>query len=116
MNDTPLKIKFTAVDDICVVDISGRLDTGSADEFKSRVSNHLYSNCKKIILDMSGVVFVNSSGLGALVVFYKEKHSEGVEVCICGARKNIRQIFEMVKFDRIFKIFDTLEDVVANYS
>ncbi len=104
---------------IQVIEVSGRLDSVTVGQFKKNFYKTLDAKNREAVLDMSGISFVDSSGLGVLVVIFKEMKAQGGDMLLCGLHRNVRQIFELVKFDRIFKIFNSQEEAVAsclNYS
>lgn len=98
---------------ISVVVLEGRLDSAQAKEFIGLVNAAADQNRVKLILDMAQVDFVDSSGLGSLVVAHKQVNNRGGDIKIISLRPEVRTIFELTRLHRIFDIFETL-DIARN--
>ncbi|WP_051294975.1 STAS domain-containing protein [Maridesulfovibrio bastinii] len=116
MSDSLMDILFFKNGDIDIVKLKGNLDASSVEMFHKLTAEKLDQKSAKIIIDLSGIVFINSSGLGALVLFFKKRSQAGQRVCLCGLNENVYQIFKLVKFDDIYNIYDDLDEALKAYS
>jgi len=69
-----------------------------------------------IILDLSEVPYIDSSGLGSLVSAYISHHKAGRRVALSGVNERVFKLFRIMKVDSLFPIFPTLDDAVAAFS
>lgn len=83
------------------VTVSGRLDTETAPKFQSELSQDL-TGVASIFIDFSGVEYISSSGLRALL--YLKKQIPAGTVAITNANDSIKSIFTMSGFDAILRI------------
>jgi anti-sigma B factor antagonist len=65
-----------------------------------------------IILDLTAVLFIDSSGLGALVAVLKHL-GEGGDLVLCGIKGGVASMFKLTRMDKVFRIFPTAEDAVV---
>lgn len=89
-----------------------RLDARIADELKEQLLDVVRSGHARIALDLSGVDFVDSSGLGALVAVCKQLAGRG-ELAIVGARPAVVKLFRLTRLDRVFRLYGNAPDALA---
>jgi len=92
-----------------------RLDARSADALKDRLHALIGAGNRHIVLDLSSVVFVDSSGLGAIVSAIKAL-ADGGGMVICGARDAVRGVFKMTRLDKVVRLCATEDEAVAALS
>jgi len=80
-----------------------RLDAAVAGAFKEAVVAVIHGGEKKVVLDMSGVDFVDSSGLGSLVSILKSLGGTG-SLAVCDVRPNVLSLFKLTRMDKVFSI------------
>ncbi len=88
-----------------------RLDAASAPKFKAAIEQYLKEDDKRIILDLSNVSFMDSSGLGAVVAVLKRLN--GGEIRVVGLQKAVKELFRLTRMDRIFQCHEDLESAIA---
>lgn len=104
-----LEIEVEQAQDVCVISLTGEVDVYTAPQLKERLVDSIEGGCVNIIVDMSGVGFIDSSGLGVLVGgLRRAKEGSGAIRLVCG-RENILKIFRITGLDKVFAIFDSLE-------
>lgn len=81
------------------------LDAANSGEFKHDMAPILES-ADKVVIDLSGVRFVDSSGLGAMLSCLRQMTAKGGDLKLSGMTKQVRATFELVRMHRIFEIFD----------
>ncbi len=100
---------------VTVIRVSVRnLDASNAGAYKKAFAASRGSNLK-VVVDLSAVEFVDSSGLGALLSCLRDLHSEGGDMKLFGVQKPVRVLFELVRMHRVFDIHGTEEDAVAAF-
>ncbi|MGB7414040.1 MAG: STAS domain-containing protein [Thermosynechococcaceae cyanobacterium] len=84
---------------------SGLLDSVSANQMRSSVSNAMEYGAESILIDFQDVTFMNSSAIGALVATLKEVKSKGKNLFICSLNPQIKMIFELTRMEDLFEIY-----------
>jgi anti-sigma B factor antagonist len=90
------------------------LDASNSSEFKRDITPILQANTK-LVLDLSQLRFVDSSGLGAMLSCLRQLTAKGGDLKLCGMSKQVRALFELVRMHRIFDIYNTREDAVKAF-
>ena len=81
----------------------GEIDHHSARSLRERIDNELYTNRPSLfVLDLSGVDFMDSSGLGLLLGRYQRAVEMGCEMKLTGCSKRTKKILELAGADRLF--------------
>ena len=90
------------------------LDAGNAPEFKRDMAAVLQANTK-VVLDLSRLRFVDSSGLGAILSCLRQLSAKNGDLKLCGMTKQVRTAFELVRMHRIFDVAGTKEEAVKAF-
>lgn len=90
------------------------LDASNANEFKAAVGKMIQPGAR-LILDMSAIRFVDSSGLGAILSCLRQLNDQGGELKLCALNKPVRALFELVRMHRVFEIYNTREEAIRSY-
>ena len=108
------RIDDEPVDDTThVVSVAGEIDLFTAPEFKQRIAAPIDAGCTRIIVDLLGVTFIDSSSLGVLIGAHKRlKLRDGGLVIVCDDRA-IVNTFKITGLDGVFEIVASRDDVVA---
>lgn len=97
-----------------VVDLN-RATLSEADEFKQRLTENIENGYKKIIVDLSDCVFIDSTFLGALVISLKKVTSLGGDLRLVGFQPAVHSMFELTRMYRVFETFKTKEDAILSF-
>ncbi|MBA4417381.1 MAG: anti-sigma factor antagonist [Syntrophus sp. (in: bacteria)] len=107
-----MNIQEKSVSGILVVTPLGkRIDASSSPELKSFMISRIDAGQTIILLDLSQVDFVDSSGLGAIVSALKALKGRG-DFAISGLRETVRTIFHLTLMENIFKVFPSAEEAL----
>jgi anti-anti-sigma factor len=91
----------------------GRLDMVTAPAFRNRVKALVGSGQYRLIVDMSAVEFVDSSGLGALIFALKRAREEGGEMRIAAGRSQLLTVLQLTRLDRVLHPYTSVEAALA---
>lgn len=69
-----------------------------------------------MILDLSGVPYLDSSGLGSLVSACTSCAKAGRRIALTGVNKRVLKVFEITKMERVFLMFPTLSDAIEAFT
>ena len=95
-----------------VVSINGRLTADCADQFKRHLNDSL-SHSDKIVLDLAGMYYVDSTGLGAMVYVLQKLTDEGGRLMLAALQPKPRVVFNITKAYKIFDIHDSVGSAVG---
>jgi anti-sigma B factor antagonist len=95
--------------------VDDELDAGNAAEFK-RLMMPIIDSHAKVVVDLSRLRFVDSSGLGAFISCLRRLNAKGGDLKLCGMSKQIRTVFELVRMHRVFSIYATSEEAVQAFA
>ena len=95
---------------IKVITPEGILDGTKATEFRAEVDRSIKNGASLILVDFSNVTFMDSSGLGALVLALKTVRSAGKKMVLCSINEQIAMLFELTSMDRVFEILADQEE------
>jgi anti-sigma B factor antagonist len=110
-----VEITREKVGDVTVVTLQAdSLDAGNTNEFKRSVSASIESKAK-VVLDLSPVKFVDSTGCGAILAYLRQLTAAGGDLKLCSITKPVRVLFELVRLHKIFEIFNTREEAIKAY-
>jgi anti-sigma B factor antagonist len=110
-----MEIAVDKVQDVAVAAIPvDELDASNAVEFKRDIAPVLQAN-SRLVLDLSRLRFVDSSGLGAMLSCLRQLSAKSGDLKLCGMSKQVRALFELVRMHRIFDIYSTKEDAVRAF-
>ena len=107
-----MNLQVTHDQGIAIVEPAARrLDAAVAPAFKQRVVDLVQAGEKRIVVDLSRVDFLDSSGLGALVSVLKALGGQGA-LAVCGAKGSVMALFKLTRMDKVFAIEDTRANAV----
>lgn len=93
---------------IDVLHAEGRLDAEAAPALESQLATALNSGYNRVILDLSKATYISSSALKVLVSAWRRTRARGGDLILASLHPRVREIFEMVGFDRIFTIRESV--------
>jgi anti-sigma B factor antagonist len=103
--------------DITVFEISGRLNLGSLlQSVEYSVQTLINSGVRKLVIDVTGLTLIDSSGIGVLVSCGGLMDQLGGQVRVAGAQGSVAKVFEMVHMDRIVPVDADLSSACRNFS
>jgi anti-sigma B factor antagonist len=95
---------------VTVISGEGRLNMVSAPLLKEAVADAIFQGRPRVVVDLSGVDFMDSSGLGALVGCLKTARQAGGDLKIAAPSEQVTMVLQLSNLDRIFTSFATAED------
>ena len=83
--------------------------------FTGKIEDSAGKSSSSVILDMAGVEAIDSSGLGTILFLAKKCRALGGELKIASVPPEVKMVIQIVNFDKIFHIFNTLDDAVKSH-
>ena len=113
----PLYITHGKVEDVTVIWLVGRIVLGKeTGDLREKVKGVFDEGCKKLILNMDGVIFIDSAGLGSLVALYCHAKSSGASLRLCHLGSRFKDLLYLTKLYTIFQVSDTQAEAVRSFS
>ena len=114
MNNTALRMEDSRAGAVCVLSISGRIDSENAADLLDRLNKLLASGEKTILLDFKEVLYLTSAAFRVLLVATDEAERNAARVVLCGLLGQVRELFEMGGLLEVFTIHGSREDALAS--
>jgi len=111
-----LEIQTKNVDpDIVVLQITGRITMGrDSKQLEWSTDNLLRENKKKIVLDLSGVTQVDSTGIGIIVMSAGQVKKAGGKLRVC-AQGHVEEVLKMTNVDQVVELYPTIAAATGNF-
>jgi anti-sigma B factor antagonist len=91
-----------------------RIDASIAKDFKSKLAEFVKNGNVNLVINLSEVDFIDSSGLGALVSTLKVIGNQG-EIKLCEVKKEVKSIFELTRLDKVFSIYHSEKEAIDSF-
>ncbi|HEY2436955.1 MAG TPA: STAS domain-containing protein [Solirubrobacteraceae bacterium] len=100
---------------VTVVAPTGRLDVAGAPALKDAISDVAKNGPPKVVIDMEGISFVDSTGLGSVIAVLKQIRNRRGELRLAAPNQQVRVVLELTTLDKVFPYFATLEEALAGF-
>jgi anti-sigma B factor antagonist len=88
----------------CVVRAEGEIDLASAPELREVLTAELRVGPAKLIIDMAGVTFIDSTGLSAMIDAFKQGQATGTQVVLRAPSVRVRRVLEVSGLDKVLLV------------
>lgn len=116
---TPLEFAQTRYADVVVISVVGRVDHANAEHFKAGLWPFV-PGCKpagvQLVLDLTGVEYISSAGLRVLMLAAREVKAQDGTLVVCGLQPVVNEIFEISRFNVVFRVFPDQRRALAALS
>ncbi|RLD00602.1 MAG: anti-anti-sigma factor [Chloroflexi bacterium] len=110
-----VKIDASKEKSVVVVIVEGDLDASNAPDLRAKFEELIGQGENQYVIDLSGVPFMDSSGIAALVNLFKRVRIGAGDVKLCGLQEEVKKVFELTRLNRVFDIFDTCAEAAASF-
>ena len=93
-------------EEVQLVSLSGELTAAVAPDVRKKLRQLLENGKVRLLIDLSEVSFIDSSGLSALVVTFKAARGAGGDVVLLRPQPTVRSLIELTRLHHVFQIFD----------
>ncbi len=90
-----------------------RLDASNSAELRETMLHLLETGGLQLVVDLSQVSFIDSSGLGALLSGFKSANLRSGSLVLAGLQSRVQSMFELTRLHRVFEIFPSVDDALA---
>jgi len=110
-----MSVKIENKSGLTVCHVEGEIDINSSPAVKKSFDRLLSSKTPKIIVNLSKVTYVDSSGLATLVEILKNMRSYGGRLRLTNLSSKIKSLFEITKLEKLFEIMADEEEAVSTF-
>lgn len=108
-----MNIITNTIDDYLIVTLQGELDHHTSENLRKKVDKLYYNeNLLNIILDLNGLNFMDSSGIGFIMGRYKNCKERGGSLSVISTSPNIERILRMSGILKLVKIYPTINEII----
>jgi anti-sigma B factor antagonist len=114
-----MKLDARTYADTLVVSPSGRLDHDNCELFRAALQSYVEGAAapgQGIVLDLSGMEYISSAGLRCFMLAAKQSGARGGRIVLAALRPVVAEIFQISRFDMLFKIFPSVREALAGLS
>lgn len=99
---------------LATLTMEGRLvDKAEALEISVEIDEELSDGTSRFIIDLSGLEYMNSTGLNILINLMNKARNEGGEAVVVGATPRIKSLFEVTKLHTVFTLKESREEAIS---
>jgi len=112
-----MTIKLTTINnlDIAILEPKGSLIGGDeTDMLKAKAEDLIEQGNKKLLIDLRGVSYINSSGIGALIAVSSMYQRAGGKIKLCNVAKSVQNIFVLTKLTGIFDVEESRNQAIES--
>ncbi|MFG3268608.1 STAS domain-containing protein [Streptomyces bobili] len=110
----PLSVEVTLPrEDVALVTVEGYLDLDTATEFQAHLANQLHHGRRHFLLDLSGVPFMDSSGMNIILRVYQEARELPGSVHVIDPTPAVRRVLDLTGVSITVPISDEVDDALA---
>ena len=107
-----MDIKHSEKDGVMIVEVSGEINISSSPELKKSFEK---VQATRVIINMTKVGYIDSSGLATLVELLKRLKMKGGSLSLTNMSDKVKSLFEITKLDKLFGIFPTDETALKSF-
>ncbi len=112
-----LKMTSREVDGVTVVALDGRIVLGEeSNALREKIKSLVAEGKKKVVLNMDGITFIDSAGLGTLVAAHHSAKAQGASLRLCHLGTKFQEVLQITKLMTIFDVYNTEAEAVASFS
>jgi len=110
-----LEIELKGTDEIALLELSGQIDSYSAEEITKLIDAHIDNGKFKVIVDLSKVDYLDSAGLSSLINTRIKLSKRGGSLRLVGLKGKAKEVFDLAGLTSMFEIFDSHEKAFEDF-
>lgn len=111
-----LTLNTRAEGEYTVLAVSGEVDVYTAPALRDRIADLLDAGQQKLIIDLAGVEFLDSTGLGVLVAGLNRAREVGGSLALVCPQERVLKLFRITGLDEVFTVHATVDEALAGSS
>jgi anti-sigma B factor antagonist len=110
-----LKLDTRVIEGVTFVSGQGRIVFGEESTELRDVLKRLLTSTKQIVLNLSGVSYIDSGGLGMLVGAYSSARSAGADIKLASLGQRLRDVLQITKLVTVFEVYDNEQQAISAF-
>jgi anti-anti-sigma factor len=99
-----------------VFHLEGEIDLHYVPALRSLFQAKTAARCRILVVDLSGVAFIDSTGISVLIEYLLDAAEFGGRICLAAPSEHVRDVFEIVQLGKALPIFDSVAEACAAFS
>jgi anti-sigma B factor antagonist len=108
-----LTLSTHASGDVTIIEATGEMDMATAPQLREEIIDLVTAGPRRVLLDVSRVSFLDSSGLSVLVGGLKRLREHGATLELVGPQERVLKVLRITGLTKTFTIFDTVDAALA---
>ena len=108
-----MQVEVREEGEVAVVAMRGEVDLSTSPRARQSILDSLTAG-RSVAVEMSGVTYIDSSGVASLVEGYQAAKNQGLRFCLVGVSEAARSVLELARLDRVFPMAATVEEFAAD--
>ena len=108
-----MRFRESRQDDVCVFHLEGEIDLHYAPPLRALFEAKAKAHCQALTVDLSGVSFIDSTGISVLLEYLRDVGEFDGQFCIAGPTEHVRTLFEIVQLEKALPVFDNVTAAVS---
>jgi anti-sigma B factor antagonist len=96
-----------------VLPLKGEIDLHVSPSVTASINSMIEKKPQRLVVDLSGVTYIDSAGLAALIGAMQKVEGYGGKFLLAGLQETVRSIFEISRLDQVFQIFPDADAALA---
>ena len=111
-----MQIEERIVGEVTILDLKGKMTLGEGDELlKDKINSLIHQGQKKLLLNLEGVPYIDSAGLGEIVRTYTTVSRQGGNLKLVNLTKRITDLLSITKLLTVFETFDSEPEALKSF-
>jgi anti-sigma B factor antagonist len=112
-----MQIEERLVGEVMVLDLKGKMTLGEGDELlKDKINSLVSQGRKKLLLNLEGVPYIDSAGLGEIVRTYTTVSRQGGKLKLLNLTKRIQDLLAITKLLTVFETYDSEDEAIKSFA
>jgi anti-sigma B factor antagonist len=110
-----LKIETRQTDGVTIVSCQGRIVFGEEAAALRESLKRVLESTRQVVLNLAGVTYLDSGGLGTLVGVYSSARATGADIKLTGLGQRLRDVLQITKLVTVFEVYDTEQQAIGAF-
>jgi anti-sigma B factor antagonist len=95
-----------------VLGLEGPIDVSQAMDLRDVLGEAIDGPAARVVLDLTEVTFIDSSGIGVLVTAHRKADAAGAMFALAGARTTVGRVFELTRTNRLLRLYPSVDEAI----
>lgn len=106
-----MKLALEEKKDFIIIHSEGTVDLYSSPELRNEIQRQ-FKKCTTLIIDLSGVEYIDSSGIATLVEGLQVSKKIGKKFALTGITEQVKDVFSLARLEKVFNIYNSIEEII----